>query len=138
LTNLIAICYLFRRVCRDRGALDGGDDRLHSVAIAARRAEDSHAATDRAEATMMKGARQLDAKSPKKGRCMPFMMDIDAARPSKLDQLAIDYFSLRTGPSIDFCRRAIGVEAADDVVARRLGVAISTVRGWRVIGRRAS
>lgn len=69
---------------------------------------------------------------------MSFMAEIDAARPSKLDQLAIDYLSLRTGPSLDFCRRVFGVEAADDVVARRLGVAISTVRGWRVLGKKAS
>ena len=68
-----------------------------------------------------------------------FMMDIDAARRSPLDQLAVDYFTLRSGqPSIDFCCCTLGVREEDDVVARRLGVAISTVRSWREIGRRAS
>jgi hypothetical protein len=69
---------------------------------------------------------------------MSFMLEIDAARPSKLDRLVIDYLSLRTSPSLDFCRRVVGVDATDDIVARRLGVAISIVRGWRILGRRAS
>lgn len=69
----------------------------------------------------------------------PFMMEIDAAQRSPLDQLAVDYLTMRTArPSVDFCRRTLGVEADDAVVARRLGVAISTVRGWREIGRRAA
>lgn len=68
----------------------------------------------------------------------PFMLEIDAVARSPLDQLAVDYFTLRSGqPSIDFCRRTLGVEAKDEVIARRLGVAISTVRSWREIGRRA-
>lgn len=66
---------------------------------------------------------------------MSFMLRIDEARPSPLDQLAIDYLVLRA-PDLEFCRCAAGVPAEDAVVARRLGVAISTVRGWREIGRR--
>lgn len=73
---------------------------------------------------------------------MSFMMAIDAARFSRqspLDQLAIDYWMMRSGhPSIDFCRRVVGVPDSDDAIARRLGVAISTVRGWREVGRRAA
>jgi hypothetical protein len=70
---------------------------------------------------------------------MPFMMDIDAARRSPLDQLAMDYFTIRSGlPSIDFCCRTLGVPEPDGTVARRLGVAVSTVRQWREIGRRAN
>jgi hypothetical protein len=66
-----------------------------------------------------------------------FMMRIDASRPSPLDLLAVDYFSMRSGIcSIDFCRRAAGVPEDDEAVAKRLGVAISTVRGWRDVGRR--
>lgn len=69
------------------------------------------------------------------------MMEIDAARGSRyspLDMLVVDYFMiLPREPSIDFCRRAAGVPDADEVVARRLHVSISTVRGWREIGRRA-
>jgi DNA-binding transcriptional regulator YiaG len=69
----------------------------------------------------------------------PFMIDIDAARPSPLDRLALDYLAMREGnPSLDFCRLAVGVEVDDKVIARRLGVAISTVRCWRELGRRAS
>lgn len=67
-----------------------------------------------------------------------FMMDIDAARRSPLDQLAVDYFALRSGFSIDFCRQTLGVPEVDAVIARRLGVGVSTVRRWREIGRRAS
>jgi len=69
----------------------------------------------------------------------PFMLEIDDAARSPLDQLAVDFFTLRSGqPSLDFCRRALGVREEDAVVARRLGVAISTVRSWRDLGRRAS
>jgi hypothetical protein len=67
------------------------------------------------------------------------MLDIDASRPGPLDQLAIDYFRSRQArPSLEFCRFAAGVDVEDEVIARRLGVAISTVRGWRDVGRRAS
>ncbi len=69
---------------------------------------------------------------------MSFMMKIDAVRGAPLDMLAADY--LRTMPklpSIDFCRRVAGVPDSDEVVARRLSVAVSVVRGWREIGRRA-
>jgi hypothetical protein len=70
---------------------------------------------------------------------MSFMMEIDCAQRSPLDQLAVDYLTLRSGqPSLDFCRRALGVHADDVAIARRLGVAVSTVRGWRDVGRRAS
>jgi hypothetical protein len=69
-----------------------------------------------------------------------FMMEIDAAQRPPLDQLAADYFyAQRSGhPSIDFCRQVHGVPESDEAIARRLSVAISTVRGWREIGRRAS
>lgn len=71
-----------------------------------------------------------------------FMMEIEAAQAaqrSSLDQLVTDYYyKLRSGkPSIDFCRRVLGVPEKDEVVARRLRVAISTVRDWREVGRRA-
>jgi hypothetical protein len=72
---------------------------------------------------------------------MSFMMEIDAARAaqrSPLDLLAADFYRIRSGlPSIDFCRQAVGVPDSDETVARRLSVAISTVRGWREVGRRA-
>lgn len=72
---------------------------------------------------------------------MSFMMQIDAARPPPLDQLAADYWAIklaRAEPSIDFCRRVLGVSDPDQAVARRLGVSVATVRGWREVGRRAS
>lgn len=69
---------------------------------------------------------------------MSFMMEIDAAQRSPLDQLAVDYLTLRSGYSIDFCRRVVGVPQGDETVARRLSVAVSTVRSWREIGRRAN
>lgn len=72
---------------------------------------------------------------------MSFMMQIDDARAalrSPLDLIVEDYFLVRSGqPSIDFCCRVFGVSDSDEVVARRLSVAISTVRGWRDVGRRA-
>ena len=70
---------------------------------------------------------------------MSFMMQIDAAQRSPLDQLAADYFYLEktAHPSIDFCRRVHGVPDDDEKVARRLSVAVSTVRSWRDVGRRA-
>lgn len=67
-----------------------------------------------------------------------FMMEIDAARRSPLDQLAVDYLTFRPNFSLDFYCRAAGVPEPDGVVARRLGVAVSTVRKWREIGHRAS
>ena len=71
---------------------------------------------------------------------MSFMMRIDAAQRSPLDQLAVDYFYAEktAHPSIDFCRRLHGVPEDDEKVARRLSVAVSTVRGWRDLGRRAN
>jgi hypothetical protein len=66
-----------------------------------------------------------------------FMMEIDAARPAPLEQLARDYVHVQGHPSIDFCRRVLGVPDPDDVVARRLDVPVCEVRGWREIGRRA-
>jgi len=72
---------------------------------------------------------------------MSFMMDIeDSQRKPPLDQLAMDYFYARRSgtPSISFCRQVLGVPENDVVVARRLSVAVSTVRGWREVGRRAT
>jgi DNA-binding transcriptional regulator YiaG len=71
---------------------------------------------------------------------MSFMMEIDASRRRPLDQLAVDFFyAQRSGtPSIDFCRQVYGVPESDAVVAQRLSVAVSTVRGWREVGRRAT
>lgn len=70
---------------------------------------------------------------------MSFMLEIDNARRAPLDQLAVDYFTQRSKTaSLDFCRRAVGVPESDERVARRLGVAVSTVRGWREVGRRAN
>jgi hypothetical protein len=70
---------------------------------------------------------------------MSFMMQIDASQRSPLEQLAVDYFYAEktAHPSIDFCRRVHGVPEDDEKVARRLSVAVSTVRGWRDVGRRA-
>lgn len=72
---------------------------------------------------------------------MSFMMQIDAARRSPLDQLATDYWAIKSAkmhPSIDFCRQTLGVPESDEAVARRLDVPVTVVRGWREIGRRAS
>jgi hypothetical protein len=72
---------------------------------------------------------------------MSFMMKIDDARGaqhSPLDLLATEYSGHKSRtPSLDFCCRVAGVPDSDDAVARRLRVAVSTVRGWREIGRRA-
>jgi hypothetical protein len=71
---------------------------------------------------------------------MSFMMEIDAAQLSPLDQLVVDYFyaqKLEHHPTLDFCRQVLGVPDKDEAVAQRLRVAISTVRGWRELGRRA-
>lgn len=71
---------------------------------------------------------------------MSFMLQIEAAQRPPLDQLAYDYLYAEKSvhPSIDFCRRLLGVPEDDTKVARRLSVAVSTVRGWRELGRRAS
>lgn len=72
---------------------------------------------------------------------MSFMMQIDAARRPPIDQLAADYWAIKSAkmdPSIDFCRQTLGVPESDEAVARRLDVSVATVRGWRDIGRRAS
>lgn len=71
---------------------------------------------------------------------MSFMMEIDAAQRGPLDQLAVDYFHVQQWgtASINFCRQVFGVPEADDVVARRLSVAVATVRGWRDVGRKAT
>ena len=71
---------------------------------------------------------------------MSFMMEIEAAQRPPLDQLVYDYYYAEKSahPSIDFCRRVLGVPDTDDKIARRLSVAVSTVRGWRELGRRAS
>lgn len=68
-----------------------------------------------------------------------FMMRIEAAQRSPLDQLAFDYSQQRSkAPSLEFCRCAAGVPENDETVARRLDVAVTLVRGWRDVGRRAS
>jgi hypothetical protein len=73
---------------------------------------------------------------------MSFMMEIDAAYAAQrtpLDLLVANFNEIRSGlPSISFCRQVAGVPDSDEAVARRLRVAISTVRGWRDVGRRAS
>jgi hypothetical protein len=70
---------------------------------------------------------------------MSFMLQIEAAQRPPLDQIAVDYYVARTAhPSIDFCRRLLGVPEDDEKIARRLGVAVAAVRGWRELGRRAT
>ena len=71
---------------------------------------------------------------------MSFMMQIEAAQRPPLEQIAVDYFYAEktAHPSLDFCRRLLGVPEEDEKVARRLSVAVATVRGWRELGRRAS
>ena len=72
---------------------------------------------------------------------MSFMMKIDAARPSPLDQLVADYPHVRKPdhhPTLDFCRQLCGVPDKDADVAQRLRVSISKVRDWRALGYRAS
>lgn len=72
---------------------------------------------------------------------MSFMMQIEAAQRPPLEQLAVDYYGYaeKAGhPSLDFCCRVLGIPENDDKIARRLSVAVSTVRGWRELGRRAS
>ena len=71
---------------------------------------------------------------------MSFMMQIDAAQRPPLEQLAVDFFYAEKSahPSIEFCRRVLGVPEDDEKIARRLGVAVSTVRSWRELGRRAT
>lgn len=66
-----------------------------------------------------------------------FMLEIEQSMRQPIDQLAIDYLTTRSGrPSLDFCKRCHGLVESDEKIARRLGVAISTVRGWRDVGRR--
>jgi len=69
-----------------------------------------------------------------------FMMEIDAARPPPLEQLAADYMLLQRPlqPSLEFCRCAAGVPENDAAVAKRLCVSVVMIRGWRDVGRRAS
>lgn len=74
---------------------------------------------------------------------MSFMMRIEAAQRPPLEQLAVDFFNHQhqqqsEHPSIDLCRRIFGVPDTDEAVAKRLSVAVSKVRGWRELGRRAS
>jgi len=75
--------------------------------------------------------KSVETNTKRWSRAMSFMLKIEATQRSPLDQLAMDYFyAERTAhPSIDFCRRVLGVPEADDKVARRLSVAVSTVRG---------
>jgi hypothetical protein len=73
---------------------------------------------------------------------MSFMMEIDeayASQHSPLDTLVTEYFRRqKQAPSLDFCRRLAGIPDADELIARRLGVAIAAVRDWREIGHRAA
>lgn len=75
---------------------------------------------------------------------MSFMLQIEAAQRPPLEQLAVDYYSYaekaeKAGhPSLDFCRRVLGIPENDEKIARRLSVAVSTVRSWRELGRRVS
>ena len=69
---------------------------------------------------------------------MSFMLEIDAAQRRPLDQLAVDYAQRSGMPSLEFCRQVLGVPENDAVVARRLNVGVTTVRGWRKVGRRAT
>ena len=63
------------------------------------------------------------------------MLEIDSARPGPIEQLATRWFVQRSGlPSMDFCRCVAGIAVSDKAVAeiaKRLGVSISTVLGWR-------
>lgn len=70
---------------------------------------------------------------------MSFMMQIDASRVTRpLDLLAAEHAQLTSStPSINFCCRVAGVPDSDEAIGRRLRVAISIIRGWREIGRRA-
>lgn len=70
---------------------------------------------------------------------MSFMMQIDAERVARpLDLLATEHARKKSQtPSIDFCCCVAGVPESDEVIARKLRVAVSIVRGWREIGRRA-
>ncbi len=68
---------------------------------------------------------------------MSFMLEIEMAqaRRPELDELARIFFTQRNKkPDFEFCHRLFGAESSDEVIARRLGVAISTVREWRSIG----
>ena len=71
---------------------------------------------------------------------MSFMMQIEAAQRPPLDQLAFDFLQIPRSehPPLDFCRQTLGVPEDDEVVARCLRVAVSEVRGWRDVGRRAT
>ena len=71
---------------------------------------------------------------------MSFMMRIEAAQRPPLEQLAVDFNNSNIRgrqPSLDFCRRVLGVPERDEVVAKRLAVPVALVRAWREIGRRA-
>ncbi len=63
------------------------------------------------------------------------MLEIDNARPPPLEQLALDHLHMPTGAPIDLCRQVAGVPNTDEQIAKRLHVAISTVRHWREVGR---
>lgn len=67
------------------------------------------------------------------------MVKIDESRRPPLDELAMMWFTTRSGrPSLEFYRHVAGIAEPDIVVARRLGVGISTVREWRAMGQRPS
>lgn len=69
---------------------------------------------------------------------MSFMMQIDAARvATQLDLIAAEYARRKAfGASLEFCCRIACLLEDDETIARRLRVAVTTVRNWREIGRR--
>jgi hypothetical protein len=67
-----------------------------------------------------------------------FMLAIDAAAPSPLDYLVIEYRVFCCRPSVEFCRQVAGMIEKDEAIARRLGVRVALVRGWREIGGRCA
>ena len=71
---------------------------------------------------------------------MSFMLRIEAAQRPPLEQLAVDFSKRKIEtdqPSLDFCRRVLGVPERDEVVAKRLNVSVAKVRAWRDFARRA-
>ena len=68
---------------------------------------------------------------------MSFMLAIDAAAPSPLDYLVVEYRVFCCRPSVEFCRQIAGMTEKDETIARRLDVKISAVREWRALGLRS-
>jgi hypothetical protein len=64
------------------------------------------------------------------------MLQIDSCRPPALELLALDFAARSAPPGLPFCRRVAQVPGPDQQIARRLGVPVAMVRGWRAVGRR--